>query len=101
MSLRFTTSRDGARRATILVQFRVEPDSIVYALADDLIGTTPHDPEGGADALTKAAIEQIVRDHYSVSGPPEQWAEHDGEDWARCIAAAKRRVAELWEVPTS
>lgn len=98
--MKFNTSKDGAMRATIRVEFRVERGTLVYALALAVFGHPTSHPTLLAANYSRSDVEQAVRQQYAVHGPPEQWVENAGLDWNVAMNAAEERVSDLFpEVP--
>lgn len=102
--LKFNRSNDGATRATVRIDFRVELETVAMALAQDAIasGAIPatwhtYIPEN----YTKADVDRIVRDKLYVHGPVEQWTEiasYGDEDWDEALEAATDHVKRLWRI---
>lgn len=92
--MRFTASKDGAQRATVRVDFRVDRGVIAEALALAIL--THANPEIALAQYGRDEITATVRQRYQQSGPPEQWPENEGFEWNRALDAATERVQDLW-----
>lgn len=88
--MRWTDSKDGRRRATLRIEFRVDPNDAIAAIGQLLFETGDL-----ADVLppTRREVEQALRERYHSSGA--EWAmdtTHDQELRRR----AEEIFANLW-----
>jgi|SRR5215212_7468097 len=96
--MRFEKSKDGAMRATVRVDFRMDVSAMAEALAIDAIESNPATAEVLLSGVTQEDVARIVRARLAMQGPPEHWTEYgpDMPNWTRLRKLAGERVEELW-----
>lgn len=94
--MRFTRSKDGRMRATLVVRQRVDFGMVAVAIALEVYGAD--DPAARAADLSAREIEEALRWRLAADGDGIHWTEHDDADpdWKAALAAAEARVEELW-----
>lgn len=90
MSLRFTSSQDGALRATVRVETRVSLEEIAaaYAIQAETYGADSH-----SDHMGRVDFERLLRAFLADHGPPSAWPlDYSQDDYA----SALDRLDALW-----
>lgn len=95
MSLRFTASRDGKPRATVVVRERLDLSVFVEAVA---LATflKPGAPER-IRAMGAREFEYVAREYMRGAGyEPAYWPENEDDEFGAAREAALERATKLW-----